>query len=119
MPLTNTGSKFVTQATALSSTNDTDVYVVPNNFSSHIEHFMISNNHSGAVTFTLKFFEASTSTTYTLFSAHSLATISSQSIFTVDKPLHIRAGDKLIVAAGSADKLVVVVSVEELFDPTT
>ena len=117
MPLLNTGSKFVTGITSLSTTNDTDCYVVPANFSTHVEHFMISNNHSGAVTFTLKFFEASTSTTHTLFSAHSLATISSQSIFTADKPLYIHAGDKLIVTEGTANKLVVVVGVQEFFDP--
>ena len=117
MPVLASGSKFVTNITNLTTTNDTDCYVVPANFSTHVEHFMISNKHSGAVTITLKFFEASTSTTHTLYSAHSLATISSQSIFTADKPLYIHAGDKLIVAAGTANKLVVVAAVQEFFDP--
>ena len=118
MPVLASGSKFVTNITNLTTTNDTDCYVVPANFSTHVEHFMIANNHSGAVTFTLKFFEASTKTNHTLFSAHSLATISSQSIFTTEKPLYIHAGDKLIVAAGTANKLMVTAAVEEFFDPT-
>jgi hypothetical protein len=39
------------------------------------------------------------------------------SIFTVDKPLYIHAGDKIIVAAGTANELTVIVAAEEFFDP--
>ena len=49
MPVLASGSKFVTNITNLTTTNDTDCYVVPANFSTHVEHFMIANNHSGAV----------------------------------------------------------------------
>jgi hypothetical protein len=117
MPLLNSGSKFVTKVTALSSTNDTDCYVVPANFSSRVENMMISNNHSGSHTFTVKYYEKVANTTYTLIDAHSLASNATTNVFTADKPLYIRAEDKLIVDAGTADTLVITISAEEFFDP--
>ena len=118
MPVLSGGSKFVTHATALTTTSDTDVYVVPNNFSSHVEHLLLTNSDSSNRTYTLKYYEADTTTTHTLFSAHAVTGKGSESIFTVDKPLYIHEGDKLIVAAGTANTITVVVAAEEFFDPT-
>ena len=84
MPLLGNGSKFVTHATALTTTSDTDCYVVPANFSSHVEHVMIANDNSGNITYTLKYYEAATTTTHTLFSAHAVSGKSAENIFTVD-----------------------------------
>ena len=118
MPVLNGGSKFVTHATALTTTSDTDVYVVPNNFSSHIEHLLLTNSDSSNRTYTLKYYEADTASTHTLFSAHAVSGKGSESVFTIDKPLYIHEGDKLIVAAGTANTITVVVAAEEFFDPT-
>ena len=117
MPILNGGSKFVTHATALTTTSDTDCYVVPNNFSSHVEHLMIGNNNSSNKNYTLKYYEATTTTTHTLFTTHAVTGKGSESVFTIDKPLYLHAGDKLIVAAETADTLTVVVAAEEFFDP--
>jgi hypothetical protein len=117
MPVLNGGSKFVTRATALTNTNDTDCYVVPANFSSHIEHVLLTNSDASNRNYTLKFHEADTSTTHTLFSSHAVAGKGSESIFTVDKPLYCHAGDKIIVAAGTANTLTVVVAAEEFYEP--
>lgn len=117
MPILNNGSKFVTHATALTGTSDTDVYVVPPNFSSHVEHLMITNSDSSNRNYTLKYYEAATTTTHTLFNSHAVTGKGSESIFTVDKPLYIHAGDKLIVAAGTANTLTVVVAAEEFYEP--
>ena len=117
MPVLNGGSKFVTRATALTNTNDTDCYVVPANFSSHIEHVLLTNSDSSNRNYTLKFHEADTSTTHTLFSSHAVAGKGSESIFTVDKPLYCHAGDKIIVAAGTANTLTVVAAAEEFYEP--
>ena len=114
----NDGSKFVTKVTALSSTNDTDCYVVAKNFSSRVENMVISNNHSGSQNFTVKYFEKAANTTHTLLDTHALASKTTTNVFTADKPLYIHAEDKLIVDAGTADTLVVVISAEEFFDPT-
>ena len=117
MPVLASGSKFVTHATALTGTTDTDCYVVPNNFSSHVENLMITNDNAGNIAYTLKYYEADTTTTHTLFSAHNVAGKSAEYIFTVDKPLYIHAGDKIIVAAGTANELTVVIAAEEFYDP--
>ena len=117
MPVLSTGSKFVTHATALSTTNDTDCYVVPANFSSHVEHLMIGNNNSSNKEYTLKYYEADTATTHTLFNAHAVTGKGSESVFTIDKPLYLHAGDKIIIAADTANTLTVVVAAEEFFDP--
>jgi hypothetical protein len=118
MPVLSNGSKFVTHAVALTTTSDTDVYTVPNNFSSHIEHLLITNSDSSNRNYTLKFYQADTATTYTLFSSHAVIGKGSESVFTIDKPLYIHQGDKLIVTAGTVDTLTVVVAAEEFFDPT-
>ena len=117
MPKISEGSKFVTHATALTTTSDTDCYVVPNNFSSHVEHLMIGNNNSSNKNYTLKYYEAATTTTHTLFTIHAVTGKGSESVFTIDKPLYLHAGDKIIVAADTADTLTVVVAAEEFFDP--
>ena len=117
MPILSGGSKFVTHATALSNTNDTDVYVVPKNFSSHVEHLLITNSDSSNRNYTIKYYEKSANTTYTLFTSHAVVGKGSESVFTVDKPLYIHAEDKIIVAAGTANTLTVVVAAEEFFDP--
>ena len=117
MPVLGNGSKFVTHATALTTISDTDCYVVPANFSSHVEHLMIGNNNSSNKDYTLKYYEAATTTTHTIFTSHAVTGKGSESIFTVDKPLFLHSGDKLIVAAETADTLTVVVAAEEFFDP--
>ena len=117
MPILASGSKFVTHATALTGTTDTDCYVVPANFSSHVEHLLITNSDTSNRNYTLKYYEADTTTTHTLFSSHAVTGKGSESVFTVDKPLYIHAGDKLIVAAGTANTLTVVIAAEEFYDP--
>ena len=117
MPRLSDGSKFITKVTALSSTNDTDCYVVPKNFSSHVENMMIANNDSGSHNFTVKYYEKTANTTHTLIDTHALASKTTTNVFTIDKPLYIHAEDKLIVDAGTADTLVITITAEEFYDP--
>ena len=116
MPVTGP-SKFFTEAVPLTTTSDTDIYVVPANFSSHVQHFFISNNNSSNINYTLKFYHADDSTTHTLLDTHAVSGKGMESVFTVDKPFFLHAGDKLIVAAGTANELVATISVEEFYDP--
>jgi hypothetical protein len=110
-------SKFFTESVALTTTSDTDIYVVPNNFSSHIEHLLVSNNDSSTRNYTLKWYHADDATTHTILSGHALAGGTLDSVFTVDKPLYLHAGDKVIVAATTANTLTVTISTEEFYDP--
>ena len=117
MPKVNEGSKFVTHATALTTISDTDVYIVPKNFSSHVEHLLITNSDSSNRNYTIKYYEKAANTTYTLFSEHAVVGKGSESVFTLDKPLYLHAEDKIIVAAGTINTLTVVIAAEEFFDP--
>ena len=118
MPVIDHASKFVTHATSLTGTSDTDCYVVPTNFSSHVEHLLITNSDSSNRNYTLKYYEAATTTTHTLFNSHAVTGKGSESVFTTTKPLYVHAGDKIIVAAGTANTLTVVVAAEEFYDPS-
>ena len=117
MPVLSAGSKFVTRVVDLDTTSDTDVYVVPNNFSSHVENLFITNSASGNSTYDLKYYEKSVNITHTLFAGHAVASKAIEYLFTVDKPLYLHAGDKLIVSAATADELHVGVAAEEHYDP--
>ena len=117
MPIPSAGSKFITHVVDLDTTNDTDVYVVPNNFSSHVEHVFITNSAGGNSNYDLKYYEKAVNVTHTLFLNHQISSKSIEHLFTMDKPLYLHAGDKLIVAADTADVLHVGISAEEHFDP--
>jgi hypothetical protein len=111
-------SKFHTESKALTTTADTDIYVVPANHSSHLEHLLVSNNDSSTRNYTLKFYHADDNLTHTILSGHSLSGGTFDSVFTVDKPLYLHAGDKIIVAAGTANTITVTASAEEYYDPS-
>jgi Tat protein secretion system quality control protein TatD with DNase activity len=117
MPRTQEGSKFVTHLTALDSTSDTDVYVVPKNFSSHVKNLMINNTNAANKNYTLKIYEKLTNLTHTLFSAHPVTAKDFENVFTNTLPLFLHAEDKIIVAAETADTLTILVATEEFFDP--
>ena len=117
MPIPSAGSKFVTHVVDLDTTSDTDVYVVPNNFSSHVENVFITNSGSGNSTYDLKYYEKEANVTHTLFSTHAVSSKNIEYLFTVDKPLYLHAGDKIIVKADTADELHVGVVAEEHYDP--
>jgi len=110
-------SKFFTESVSLANTSDTDIYIVPKNFSSHVEHFLVSNNDTSTRSYTLKWYHADDATTHTILSGHALSGSTFDSVFTVDKPLYLHAGDKIIVAAATANTLTVTVSAEEFYDP--
>ena len=107
MPLLQTGSKFSTKVVALGTTNKTTVYTVPANFSSHLENLFVSNNHTGNVTLSLHFFHSDDNTEYDLLTSHNISGGSYESIFTVDRPLYLHAGDIIKCTAGTASKLVI------------
>ena len=117
MPVLATGSKFRTEIVSLSTTNKTTVYTVPANFSSHLENLFVSNNHTGIVTLSLHLFHADDNTEYDLLTSHNIAGGSYESIFTVERPLYLHAGDIIKCTAGTASKLVVTTACEEFYDP--
>lgn len=115
MPIASNGSKFTTDITAVGS-SDTDCYLVPKNHVSHVRHLLLTNSNASARTFTIKIYEKVPNTTTTIFSEHSLATKTAESVFTMDKPIILKSEDKIVIAASAASSIVCVVSAEEFFD---
>jgi hypothetical protein len=118
MPSVNAGSKYRTETVLLNATSEITVYTVPATFASHVEHFFVGNSHSGNVTLRLDWYHADSTTEYTIMSGYTIAGGAIASIFTVDKPLFLHAGDILKCTANTADVLSVTVSAEEFLDPT-
>jgi len=117
MPVLSNGSKFRTEVVSLTTLSKTNVYTVPANFSAHLENFFVSNNHTGNVALSLHFFHADDNTEYDLLSSHIIAGGAYESIFTVDRPLYLHAGDIIKCTADTASKLVITVACEEFYDP--
>ena len=116
MPVVSAGSKFTTDITAV-GTADTDCYLVPKNHMSIVKHLLLTNANASARTFTIKIYEKVPNSTTTIITAHSLATITSESIFTLDKPLFLKSEDKIIISASATSSIVATISAEEFFDP--
>lgn len=110
-------SKFFTESTSLTTTSQTAVYTVPSNFSSHVEHLLVSNNDTSTRNYTLQWYHADDDTTHTILSGHALAGGTFDSVFTVDKPFYLHAGDIVYVTATTANTITVTVSAEEFYDP--
>jgi|DEB0MinimDraft_12_1074336.scaffolds.fasta_scaffold149023_2 hypothetical protein len=116
MPLINSGSKFITDITAV-GTGDTDCYVVPKNFMSHVKHLLLTNSNGSSRTFTIKIYEKIPNTTTTIMTSHSLATITSLSVFTLEKPIFLSSEDKIVIAASHASSIVSTIAAEEFYNP--
>ena len=116
MPVASNGSKFTTDITAV-GTGDTDCYLVPKNHVSIVKHLLLTNANASARTFTIKIYEKVPNSTTTIITAHSLATITSESVFTLDKPLFLKSEDKIIISASATSSIVATISAEEFFDP--
>ena len=77
-------------------------------------HVFLCNIFTDSISLFL--FHADDNTEYTLLTTHNISGGSYESIFTVDRPLYLHAGDIIKCTAGTADKLVVTTSAEEFYD---
>ena len=116
MPLSDSGSKFKTNITSVGTSN-TDCYVVPANHSAVVKNLMLANANASARTFTVKVYKKISNTTTTIIADHSLATVTSESVFTVDKPLFLAAEDKVVILASHASSITATICAEEFFNP--
>lgn len=79
-------------------TGDTDIYVVGATLQAALL-LTIGNNAGGALTWTLKYYKASTAATTTLVTSKSLA---ANDVFKFPMPLLMETGDKVIMSASAA-----------------
>ena len=101
---------------ALSSTDLTNIYTVPTNFTAIIREIFLTNvDGSSAVDATLKYTDTSASATFSLVSTKS---VSADDFLRIeDANIFLEEGDILKAQAGAANDLEVTVFVEELYKP--
>tara|TARA_R100001530_G_scaffold130206_1_gene100990 strand:+ start:1162 stop:1503 length:342 start_codon:yes stop_codon:yes gene_type:complete len=96
----------------LTGTGATTVYTCPANFETEVKLLYVNNLHSGAVDLTIKVVLSSTDTP--IVTTYSMAADDILDVFN-SGPIAMQAADTIVVTAGTASKLNVVVTVSESF----
>jgi len=96
----------------LGSTSAITVYTCPAHFEAEVQLLLVNNLHSGVVDLTIKGVISSTDipvvTTYSMAVDEILDVLNS-------RPIALKAADTIVVTAGTASKLNVVVTVKEIY----
>ena len=101
---------------ALSSTDLTNIYTVPTNFTSIVKEIFLTNvDGSSAVDATLKYTDTSASATFSLLSTKSIA--ADDFLRIEDAHIILEEGDILKAQAGAANDLEVTAFIEERYKP--
>jgi hypothetical protein len=105
-------SRLRTTGQLLTGTGATTVYTCPSNFEAEVKLLYANNLHSGAVDLTIKAVLSSTDipivTTCSMAADEILDVLNSG-------PIAMQAADTIVVTAGTASKLNIVVTVRESF----
>jgi len=117
MPNPNSSSKFLTSSSDLTTTGQTLIYTVPNNYSAIVRTLIIANTDSSNRNITLQWLHADTTTTHSILEGHQISGSNFEAIFTDSLPLFLHEGDKIYVTAATANTIVTTICVEEYFDP--
>jgi hypothetical protein len=97
---------------ALLTTTDSDIYVVPPSFIADVETITMSNNAGSNQHCTIKWYDALTATTYVLVDNHQMV---GHELEQLDKPLLLKAGDKIIASSANTSVIRVSIRVKEMF----
>jgi hypothetical protein len=96
------------------TTSNQDIYTVPTRFTTDINSIYVNNASSSSVTFSLDWYEASTTTFHTLAETVELPANSLLQI--TDYPLYLIGGDKLRGLASANSSVNISISLEEFFE---
>lgn len=96
------------------TTANQDIYTVPTRFTTDVNSIYINNASGSTVTFSLDWYEASTTTFYTLAETVELPANSLLQI--TDYPLYLSGGDKLRGLASANSSANISISLEEFFE---
>ncbi len=96
------------------TTANQDIYTVPTRFTTDINSIYVNNASGSSVTFSLDWYEASTTTYHTLAETVELPANSLLQI--TDYPLYLIGGDKLRGLASANSSVNISISLEEFFE---
>ena len=96
------------------TTGNQDIYTVPTRFTTDINSIYVNNASGSSVTFSLDWYEASTTTYHTLAETVELPANSLLQI--TDYPLFLNPGDKVRGLASANSAVNISISLEEYFE---
>lgn len=100
---------------ALATTTEADLYTVAPNFNADIEMITCSNNNGAGQHVTIKWVDATTSTTYILLDD---VQVPADSFFQLEKPLLLNSGDKIRISSNASIHIHVAVRAKETYTPS-
>ena len=96
------------------TTSNQDIYTVPSNYEAEIDGILINNASASKVTFSLDWYDAQTTTFFTLTEALS---IPANSVLLLESRLWLFKGDKLRGLASATSSITVTFRVDESYLP--
>ena len=96
----------------LLTTSNADIYTVPTRYVTEVTSIVVSNASSSSTTFSLDWYDTTTSTWYTIAE---LVSLKPNSILQITHCFMLQAGDKFRGLAGAADAITVSIRVEEAY----
>ena len=97
------------------TTSNADIYTVPSNYEAEVDSIFISNASSSNVTFSLDWYDAQSTTYYTM--AETVELLGNSMLQINDDPFWLYKGDKLRGLASANSAVTVIVKLKESFMP--
>jgi len=95
-------------------TSNSDIYTVPNNYETQVKSIFISNLTGNQVTFSLDWYDSSTTTYYTITEATKLLP---NAIIQITESLWLEEADKIRGLASATSSVNISINVEEAYIP--
>lgn len=109
-----TSDKKRTLSVELTTANQ-DLYTVPASFSGDVNSIIVSNASSSTVTFSLDWYESSSTTYHTI--AETVKMIPNSILQITEYPLYLEKNDKIRGLASANSAITITISTEERFVP--
>lgn len=97
------------------TTGNQDIYTVPSNYEAEIDGILINNASASKVTFSLDWYDAQTTTYFTI--AETVDIEANSMVHINDDPLWLYKGDKLRGLASAGSAVTIIVKIKESFIP--
>ena len=121
MPITQLGSKFLTESITVSATSGgasgNVLYTCPPNFSAHVHFLLISSGIQANKKISIQFYHQEDTTYHYLVNALSMASNAIQQVINGNF-ITLHPGDKIVCFTDTVNDFDVTMSAEEYFDPT-
>jgi len=98
------------------TTSNQDVYTVPKRFNADISSIIVSNTSSSSVTFSLDWYQSSSTTYFTI--AETVTMVPNSILQITEYPLYLEKNDLIRGLASAGSSVTVTIATEEYFEAT-